>query len=124
MTFDRLDVYARVTNQIVAELEAGVRPWVQPWYAAHTAGEVSRPLRFNAVPYRGINVVLLWLPALRQHFQSPLWMTYRQAAELGGQVRRGEKGSLVVYADTFKRREAGDNGEEQAVAVPLLKSYT
>ena len=124
MTSVRIDVYSRVTDQIVAELEAGVRPWVQPWHAAHAAGEVSRPLRFNAVPYRGINVVLLWMAALRQHFASPLWMTYRQAAELGGQVRRGEKGSLVVYANTFTRRETDDNGEEQELEVPFLKSYT
>ena len=123
MNSQRMDVYRRVTDQIVAELEAGVRPWVQPWNAAHEAGHVSRPLRFNAVPYRGINVVLLWMSALRRHFASPLWMTYRQAAELGGQVRRGEKGSLVVYADTFTRREADDNGEEQEIAVPFLKSY-
>ena len=75
MTSPRIDVYTRVTDQIIAELEAGVRPWVQPWNAAHAAGEVSRPLRFNAVPYRGINVVLLWLSALRQYFACPLWMT-------------------------------------------------
>jgi antirestriction protein ArdC len=124
MTAVRSNVYSHVTDQIVAELEAGVRPWVQPWNAAHAAGEVSRPLRYNAVPYRGINVVLLWLAALRQHFASPLWMTYKQAAELGGQVRKGAKGSLVVYADTFTRREAGDDGQEQEVAVPFLKSYT
>ena len=68
MTGSRPDVYTRVTDQIVAELEAGVRPWVQPWDAAHAAGEVSRPLRFNGVPYRGINVVLLWLSALRGQF--------------------------------------------------------
>jgi antirestriction protein ArdC len=124
MTTVRSDIYSGVTNQIVAELEAGVRPWVQPWNAAHAAGEVSRPLRHNAVPYRGINVVLLWLAALRQHFASPLWMTYKQAAELGGQVRKGAKGSLVVYADTFTRRESDDDGQEQEVAVPFLKSYT
>jgi antirestriction protein ArdC len=51
-------------------------------------------------------------------------MTYRQATELGGQVRRGETGSLVVFADTFTRRETGDNGDEQEVAIPFLKSYT
>ena len=123
MTSVRADIYRRVTEQIVAELEAGVRPWVHPWNASHAAGQVSRPLRFNAVPYRGINVVLLWMSALRRHFASPLWMTYRQAAELGGQVRRGETGSSVVYADTFTRRESGDDGEEQEVAVPFLKSY-
>jgi antirestriction protein ArdC len=120
MTSLRIDVYRRVTDEIVAELEAGVRPWIQPWNAA---GQVLVPLRFNAVPYRGINVVLLWLSALRRHFASPFWMTYRQAAELGGQVRRGETGSLVVYADSFTRREADDNGKELEVAIPFLKSY-
>jgi len=124
MTSVRIDLYSRITDQIVAELEAGLRPWVQPWDAAHAAGEVSRPLRFNAVPYRGINVILLWLSALRQHWISPMWMTYKQAAELGGQVRRGEKGSLVVYADSFTRRQTDDSGEEQEVEVPFLKSYT
>jgi len=124
MTSARIDVYTRVTDQIVAELEAGVRPWVQPWNAAHAAGEVSRPLRFNAIPYRGINVVLLWLAALHQHFVCPLWMTYRQAAELGGQVRRGQKGSLVVYADSFTRRETDDTGEQHEHQIPFLKSYT
>ena len=100
MQTDRQDVYTRITNAIVADLEQGVRPWVQPWESSHAAGEVSRPLRFNGVPYRGINIVLLWVAAMRQRFSCPLWMTYKQAVELGGQVRRGEKGSLVVYADT------------------------
>jgi len=124
MTFVRADVYSRVTDQIVAQLEAGSRPWLQPWQAAHAAGVVSRPLRFNAMPYRGINVVLLWLAAMRQGFTCPLWMTYRQAGELEGQVRRGEKGSLVVYANTFTRHETDDNGEEHEHEVPFLKSYS
>jgi len=124
MTAMRADLYAQVTEQIVAQLEAGTRPWVQPWQAGHAAGEVSRPLRYNAVPYRGINVVLLWLAAMRHRFTCPLWMTYRQAAELGGQVRRGEKGSLVVYASSFTRQETGDDGEEMEVEVPFLKSYS
>lgn len=123
MTSARADVYARVTSEIAAQLEVGTRPWLQPWQAAHAAGPVSRPLRFNAMPYRGINVVLLWLAAMRQSFTCPLWMTYRQAAELGGQVRRGEKGSLVVYASSFTRRETGDDGETLEYEVPFLKSY-
>jgi antirestriction protein ArdC len=124
MTVQRIDLYTRVTNEIVAQLEAGTRPWLQPWQATHGAGEVSRPLRFNAVAYRGINVVLLWLAAMRHRFVSPLWMTYRQAAELGGQVRRGEKGSLVVYASRFTRCETDDDGEEHEYDVPFMKSYS
>jgi antirestriction protein ArdC len=123
MTAVRADLYSHVTEEIIAQLEAGTRPWVQPWLSAHAAGDVSRPLRFNAVPYRGINVVLLWLAAMRHRFASPLWMTYRQAAELGGQVRRGEKGSLVVYANRFTRRETDHNGDELEYEVPFLKSY-
>lgn len=124
MTSARTDVYTRVTNEIVAQLEAGTRPWIQPWQASHAAGCVSRPLRFNAVPYRGINVVLLWLAAMRNRFTCPLWMTYRQAAELCGQVRRGEKASLVVYASKFTRQKTGDDGEGQEYEVPFLKSYS
>ncbi len=120
---NRTDVYTRVTDQIITQLETGVCPWMQPWTTRHAAGEVSRPQRFNGIPYQGINVLLLWMSALTQHFISPLWMTYRQATELGGQVRRGEKGSMVVYADTFKRRDADANGEEQEVEIPFLKSY-
>jgi len=124
MQTDRQDVYTRVTNAIVADLEQGVRPWVQPWESSHAAGEVSRPLRFNGVPYRGINIVLLWVAAMRQRFSCPLWMTYKQAVELGGQVRRGEKGSLVVYADKLTRQQTDENGEKQTHEVPFLKSYT
>jgi antirestriction protein ArdC len=124
MPNERQDVYARVTNAIVGDLERGVRPWVQPWDAAHAAGDVSRPLRFNGEAYRGINVVLLWLAALRGRFACPLWMTYKQAAELGGQVRRGVKGAMVVYADRITRIEAGEDGEEREHSVPFLKSYT
>jgi antirestriction protein ArdC len=124
MQTDRQDVYTRVTNSIVADLEQGMRPWIQPWDSSHAAGEVSRPLRFNGVPYRGINVVLLWVAAMRLRCCCPLWMTYKQAVELGGQVRRGEKGSLVVYSDTITRQQTDENGEEQMQEVPFLKSYT
>jgi antirestriction protein ArdC len=60
------DVYTRITNQIVAELEKGTRPWMKPWDAAHVAGPVSRPLRGNGQPYAGINVLMLWLAAMER----------------------------------------------------------
>ncbi len=55
----RTDVYERVTGQIVAELEKGIRPWPKPWNAEHAAGRITRPLRHNGVPYQGINVLML-----------------------------------------------------------------
>jgi hypothetical protein len=54
------DIYQRVIDQIVAQLEQSFRPWFQPWNAEHAAGRITRPLRGNGVPYRGINVVMLW----------------------------------------------------------------
>jgi len=91
---EKLDVYSRVTNKIIADLERGNLTWLQPWQAGHKAGPVSRPLRAGGKPYRGVNVLMLWAAAMEKGYTSPLWMTYKQAAELKGQVRKGEKSSL------------------------------
>lgn len=62
------DIYERVTDKIIAELEKGVRPWVRPWNGEHAAGRITRPLRANGVPYRGINVVMLWAEAVEKGY--------------------------------------------------------
>ena len=120
---EKQDVYTRVTRKIIADLERGSLTWLQPWQAGHQAGPVSRPLRASGTPYRGVNVLMLWASAMENGY-SNLWLTYRQANELGGQVRKGEKGTLVVYADTFTRTETGENGEANAVEIPFMKGYT
>lgn len=117
------DVYEKITAQIVAELEKGVRPWMQPWAAGHIAGPVSRPLRSNGKPYSGINVIMLWATAMERGYSAPIWMTFKQAKELGAHVRKGEKGALVVYASTFTRTEANESGEEVERDIPFLKGY-
>lgn len=125
MSEDRKDIYQRVTDSIVAELEKGVRPWLKPWNADHAAGRITRPLRANGIPYRGINILLLWDSAIMHGFTAPLWMTYKQAQELGGQVRKGEKGSLVVYANTITRTETDETtGEDLEREIPFMKGYT
>lgn len=123
-TAGKTDIYARITNQIVAALETGVKPWTQPWNAAHAAGPVSRPLRHNGQPYSGINVLTLWCSAMERRYTAPIWMTFKQAIELGGFVRKGEKGSPVVYANTIIRTEEGEGGEDEERAIPFLKAYT
>ncbi len=120
----KVDHYSKITNLIVQELEKGVRPWLKPWNAEHAAGRITRPLRHNGQPYSGINVLTLWTEATAQGFSCPIWMTYKQAQELGAQVRKGEKGSPVVFADRLHRKETDDNGDEISREIPFLKGYS
>lgn len=120
----RTDVYSRVTAKIVADLEQGVRPWLKPWNAEHAAGRITRPRRANGQPYKGVNVLMLWGDAVLKGFACPIWMTYRQASELNGQVRKGENGSQVVYADRFTRTETDEKGDATEREIPFLKAYT
>jgi antirestriction protein ArdC len=122
---DKQDIYSRITNQIVSHLEQGVRPWVRPWNAEHAAGRITRPLRHNGKPYSGINVISLWASAMAQNFAAPIWMTFKQAADLDAHVRKGEKGALVVYADSITRKETDEKtGDEIDREIPFLKGYT
>ena len=122
---DRRDVYARVTDRIMADLEQGVRTWLRPWSAEHAAGRITRPLRASGQPYQGINVIMLWASAVEQGFAAPIWMTFKQAQAIGAHVRKGSKGSLVVYADRIRKTETDETtGEETAHEIPFMKGYT
>jgi antirestriction protein ArdC len=121
----RADVYQKITDQIVSELEKGVRPWFKPWNAEHAAGRITRPLRGNGIPYQGINVLMLWSAAMAKGYAAPIWMTFKQALDLSAHVRKGEEGSLVVYADKIVRTETdAATGEEAERAIPFMKGYT
>ncbi|WID99918.1 zincin-like metallopeptidase domain-containing protein (plasmid) [Bosea vestrisii] len=120
----RGDIYAQITEKIVADLENGVRPWMRPWHSGNANGRVTRPLRHNGLPYSGMNVLLLWSEATARGFTSPIWMTFRQALELGGVVRKGESGSMVVFASRFKKTQTDAAGEEFDREIPFLKAYT
>jgi antirestriction protein ArdC len=122
---EKQDVYTRITNRIIASLEQGVRPWIQPWNAEHAAGKITRPLRHNGQAYSGLNILMLWASAMEQGFAAPIWMTFKQALELDAHVRKGEKGSLVVYANAITRTEHDDaTGEDIEREIPFLKGYT
>jgi antirestriction protein ArdC len=118
------DVYTRVTERIITDLEQGIRPWMKPWHAEHAAGKISRPLRHNGTPYRGVNTLLLWGDAMASGYVAPIWMTFKQALELGGFVRKGEHGSLVVYANSITKTETNDKGEDVDREIPFMKGYT
>lgn len=116
----RPNVYETITAAIVARLEAGgVAPWHKPW----AGGAPSRPLRHNGQPYQGVNVLWLWMAAETRGYTCPYWLTYNQARDEGGHVRKGEKGTTVVYASTFKKTEDGPAGPVEK-NIPFLKTYT
>lgn len=123
-TQEKQDVYTRVTERIIADLEQGVRSWLKPWHSEHAAGKITRPLRHNGTPYNGINILLLWGEALAKGYAAPIWMTYKQAQELGANVRKGEKGSLVVYANRITKTETNEAGEDTEREIPFMKGYT
>ncbi|SOB88034.1 Antirestriction protein ArdC [Sphingomonas guangdongensis] len=110
-----------ITNVIIERLKAGVRPWRQPW----TGGPVSRPLRVCGTPYRGVNVIWLWMAAQARGFGSPTWMTYHQAELLGAQVRKGERGTIAIFYRSYtKEIEDPATGEREDEARRVLKSFT
>ena len=125
---DRTSLYDEITGKIVGELEAGRVPWVQPWGTAAAKAPLAMPS--NAATgrhYSGINVLILWGAVIEHGFPGQSWLTFRQALALGGHVRKGERGTTVVYADRFvpddEKRRARETGDE-AQAVPFLKRFT
>ena len=87
-------------------------------------GRVIRPLCHNGIPYQGINTIMLWMTAVTAGYQSPYWLTFRRALTHGGNVRKGEHGEVVVYADRIIRTGTDDKGEKTERAIPFLKGYT
>ena len=125
---DRTSLYQEITDNIIAELEAGRVPWVQPW--GTVAAKASLAMPKNAATehqYSGINVLILWGAVIEHGFSTQNWLTFRQALGLGAHVRKGEHGTTVVYADRFvpdeERRRAERDGDEPN-AIPFLKRFT
>jgi antirestriction protein ArdC len=123
---DRQSLYAQVTGRVIAELEAGRLPWVQPWDSAkcgctmpHNAG--------TGRAYSGINVLILWAAVIERGYASQRWLTYRQAELAGGHVRKGETGTTVCYADRFTpkdEQERARDEDREARQVAFLKRFT
>jgi len=126
-TDNRANLYDEVTARIVAELEAGRFPWVQPWGRTGGIGPGLPRNALTARTYSGVNVLILWGAVIEHGWPSQSWLTFRQAQDAGGCVRKGEHGVTVVYADRFtpeaeKERVAREGGDPKAV--PFLKRFT
>lgn len=136
---ERVSLYDEVTSTIIAELEEGPAPWVRPWGRSPESPAAGLPR--NAATHRsysGINILLLWGAVIEKAYPSQDWLTFRQAHSLGGTVRKGERGTTVVYANRFTPKddtgetgveggtgsETSESGAETPRAVPFLKRYT
>jgi antirestriction protein ArdC len=124
----RASLYDEITDKIIAELEAGRVPWVQPWGTVAARAPLAMPKNAStARQYGGINDLILWGAVIERGFTGQSWLTFRQALSLGGHVRKGEHGTTVVYADRFvpgdEKRRAAETGEE-VQAIPFLKRFT
>jgi len=107
----RADVYARITAEIAAAVEAGAGDWRMPWH--HDGAAAARPINVaSAKPYRGINIVALWSAALARGYSAGLWGTYRQWQALGAQVRKRERATTVVLWKPVDVQERADSGDE------------
>jgi antirestriction protein ArdC len=114
------DLYAEVSARIIAELERGAAPWIKPWSATPGANTPC-----NAVtnrPYSGSNVVLLWMTQAAG-YRTPRFLTFKQASEAGGHVRKGERGTKVYFVKQLEIRD-GANDEPSTRLVPILREYT
>ena len=116
----RRDVAQEITDRIVKALEAETPPWKKPW--ANGLGGLQ-PLRNTGAPYTGMNVLILWDRASQMGFENPRWMTFRQALELGGHVRKGEKSVSVIYYGTTTKTLEDDKGEEVDETIRVLTCY-
>lgn len=123
----RADIYQEVTDRIIAQLEAGVAPWAQPWSAQPIAAATMPTNAATGRRYSGVNVLLLWSAQIVGSYPSSAWMTFAQGKALGGMVRKGEKGAMVVYADKFIPKGEAERAQQtgdDAKAIAFLKRFT
>ena len=111
----------RVTAQVSAILERGVRPWVKPWDNIARSGPLALPLRSCGTPYRGMNDVAVWAATLERGFKSRHWFTFKQAVALKSCVRKGERGSYVVFYTELGAKDDNDGDSETRC---ILRGYT
>lgn len=112
----KFDAYQEVTNSIIAAIEEGCPPWQKPFTG--DKGGACFPIRSTGEAYQGINVLMLWLQADKNEFNSAHWFTYKQASERKAQVKKGSKSSRIIFFSNLNRED--DKGEEYQI--PFIKT--
>lgn len=112
------NIHKEISDKIVAAMEQGKLPWIKPWSGMGGAGMPRNAISRRA--YSGANVTLLWLASEACGYTSNRWLTYKQAQEAGGNVKKGEKATMVVYASTFEK----ENDQGKKDVIPFLKAFS
>lgn len=124
---NKSDIYSDVTARIITDLEAGIAPWVKPWTNGASAPLTMPRNHVSGRQYSGVNILLLWNALADRGYQSNRWLTYKQARDLGGNVRFGEKSTTIVYAGSFtpeaEKAKAAETGKD-AQSVYFLKKMS
>lgn len=119
-TAERVDTYERIADTIIESLEQGTVPWRKPWNAASDG-----PRSVDGRPYRGVNTFVLLVKAMSAGYDDPRWLTFKRALALGGNVRKGEKGTQVIFwKRTMIKVEDPDTGLTKVKAIPLIRAFT
>lgn len=123
---DRPCIYDEITQTIVADLEAGRFPWAQPWGSSGVKTPLGLPRNAaSGRAYSAINILILWGAAVARGFSCQNWLTFRQALALGGNVRKGERGTTVVYADRFvPKHDELPTSDREPRTIHFLKRFT
>ncbi len=114
------EIYSEVTEQIIADLENGHIPWERPWN-----GGLMFPRNADTkLFYSGINILILWMKQKKAGFKSSQWITFNQAKELGGFVKKGEKATRIIYYKSLEIKEANSSDEKETKLIPVLKTHS
>src|SRR5262245_31602234 len=116
------DLYSEVSARIIAELATGAVPWVKPW---STMPGCNHP--HNAAtgrPNSGCNVVLLWMASQSGNWPTLRFLTFKQALDLGGNVRKGEKGTKVYFVKKLLVKDKDAAPDNNGKIVPMMREYT
>jgi antirestriction protein ArdC len=111
----QIDAYQEITDRIVKALESGTSPWVKPWASCGAPRNA-----ISGREYSGINTILLGMSP----YMSQSWLTFKQAQDVGANVRKGEHGTRIVFFKAFKVKDANAEGEGKEKSIPVLRTFT
>lgn len=118
------DMYKEVTDSIVAQLEQGALPWLKPWQNMSAGNAADMPCNaISSRSYSGVNVFILWGESMARGYSSGRWLTFKQAKEAGGTVRKGETGTHIIFLKKIHKKATDSSGNEKDSSFSMMRTY-